>query len=308
MISKYFVSTANDTFHIHPVYELEEFSPHYHHFCEIAYFRSGSGVLTYNGQDYTITPPQLHFCPPENAWHSFDGRGGTLHTASMAIYPSLLPAPACDPPATDASEPALASPRALLDSFCRLESPLIELRPPAARRTDELIMLMCEEQRLRLPGHLLRIASCVQELLVLAMREQSKLHIHPSVAYGQTREKEADAGASALDREPRIANTVLKMKATLREPVSNAELARKMGLGEKYFTRLFTREVGISPQRYYLRLRLEAAAQYLIQTELQLSEIAGIFGFSHRTHFQACFKRHFGLSPSLYRYYHRRSL
>lgn len=53
--------------------------------------------------------------------------------------------------------------------------------------------------------------------------------------------------------------------------------------------------------KYIKRLRLEKAAQYLIYTDIEVSDIAYDVGFKERTAFSKAFKSKFGSSPSAFR-------
>jgi AraC-like DNA-binding protein len=288
-------------FEVYPVMEFTGFPPHKHLFYEIAYFARGKGVLRYNGKDHRIQPPQLHVCPPEIAWHEIDCRGAEVWTSSMAVYPRLLPSPRDKrEQAVDGME-RVRSPRVALDDLADGAKPLIKLSPPAQSRTEALIDIMCEEWRLRQTGYLLRARACVEELIVLALREREGTESSPVQAVTEARPGEA----RGISREPRVSNAISLMKNNFHRVMSNEELAGLVGIGEKYFVRLFSREVGISPQRYYLRLRLDAAAYQLVHSRLTIQQISVMFGFTSRSHFQSQFKKQFNSSPGVYRYYRR---
>lgn len=288
---------SDGSFVIVPIFEMDGFIDHRHHFHEITYFSSGTGTLRVNGREHPIRSPQLHFIASTPTWHGFRA-DKSIRTSSMAIYPNFM-----------GDDGAGADLFATLARLCDPAAPLIDLKQPAMARVEELIAIMCEEYRLELPGNMLRISACVQEIVVLAMREQQGLHIHPSVARNQA--AAIDAGGVltptfVLERNPRISLAIQRMKDTLPRPIHNADLASVADMEQKYFIRLFTSEVGMSPQRYYLRLRLESAANYLINTDLSILELSHLFGFRHRSHFQSVFREYFKTTPSLYRYLHRR--
>ena len=286
-------------FEVYPVMEFKGFPPHYHLFYEIAYFARGKGVLRYNGKNFRIQPPQLHVCPPETAWHEIDCCGAEVWTSSIAVYPCLVPAPdEKEGPVVDGMG-GIQCPRVALDNLADGTEPLIKLSSSTQSRTEALIDIMCEEWRLRQTGYLLRARACVEELIVLALREREGTESSPVHAIKETRPGEV----RGISREPRVSNTIALMKNNFHRVMSNEELAGLVGIGEKYFVRLFSREVGMSPQRYYLRLRLDAAAYQLVHSRLTLQQISFMFGFKSRSHFQSQFKKHFNSSPGVYRYY-----
>src|SRR5690606_19655616 len=64
------------------------------------------------------------------------------------------------------------------------------------------------------------------------------------------------------------------MERSLSEPESLAVIAARAGLSHRQVERLFRQEMGRSPARYYLELRLDRARQLLRQSSLPVVEIA----------------------------------
>lgn len=79
------------------------------------------------------------------------------------------------------------------------------------------------------------------------------------------------------------------------------QVAEKVNLDRSYFSTLFKAEMGISPQKYLMNLRLEKAAE-LLTIYGESSTMAGIsVGYPDLYHFSKIFKQHFGYSPREYR-------
>jgi AraC family transcriptional regulator len=83
--------------------------------------------------------------------------------------------------------------------------------------------------------------------------------------------------------------------------VSIAELAGLCGLSESWFARAFRRSTGETPQRWMMRLRLEAAQELMVSTNLGLAEIADATGFADQAHLTRVFRDAQGLPPSQWR-------
>lgn len=81
------------------------------------------------------------------------------------------------------------------------------------------------------------------------------------------------------------------------------QLAGLAKLERSHFTRLFQRELGLTPQDYLLVRRLEWSAQLLLQGE-SVSQVASAIGYSDEKAFFRAFSRHFGTTPGKYRKYH----
>lgn len=78
------------------------------------------------------------------------------------------------------------------------------------------------------------------------------------------------------------------------------EFCRRHGCGYENFRKLFKAELGISPHRYRIRRRLDAACALLNNSELSIATIAERLGYSSPYEFSAQFKRHLGCPPSEY--------
>ncbi|MGD1918600.1 MAG: helix-turn-helix transcriptional regulator [Pleurocapsa sp.] len=84
----------------------------------------------------------------------------------------------------------------------------------------------------------------------------------------------------------------------MENPPSLLALAKLVGLND-YKLKLGFRHCYETTVFVYLRSqRLEKARQLLLETNLSVSEIARIVGFSSLSRFGAAFKRQFGISPS----------
>ena len=57
------------------------------------------------------------------------------------------------------------------------------------------------------------------------------------------------------------------------------------GLSVCHFARMFKQTVGISPHRYVLQCRVEFARELIAGTDMPLSEIAIVTGFSDQSHY-----------------------
>lgn len=77
-----------------------------------------------------------------------------------------------------------------------------------------------------------------------------------------------------------------------------AELANYTGRSLATFKRDFAKVSSLSPEKWLLSRRLEAAYDLLSQGNIGVTEAAYKVGFKNRSHFTKAFKSHFGKSPS----------
>lgn len=87
------------------------------------------------------------------------------------------------------------------------------------------------------------------------------------------------------------------MEANLSDPLSLVEIARAVGLSRRQVERLFDKEMGRSPARYYLEIRLDRARHLLMQSQLPIVEIAVASGFVSASHFSKCYRELYSRSP-----------
>jgi transcriptional regulator GlxA family with amidase domain len=102
---------------------------------------------------------------------------------------------------------------------------------------------------------------------------------------------------------PRAKRRVLEYVVThLNENITNDALAQVAGLSLCHFARMFKQTVGISPHRYVLQCRVEWARELLAGTDMPLSEIAIVTGFSDQSHYTRWFREIVGVTPGSYRW------
>lgn len=78
-------------------------------------------------------------------------------------------------------------------------------------------------------------------------------------------------------------------------------LAEMMSMGRTKFYGKVKDVFGMSPNKYLLARRMEAAAELLDEGKYNVSEVSYQVGFSDPTYFNKCFKAHFGMVPSKYK-------
>ncbi len=79
--------------------------------------------------------------------------------------------------------------------------------------------------------------------------------------------------------------------------ISRWQLADAVNISEDYLTRIFRKEVGISPWDYLNRYRIQLACKLLTQTGLSINEIAQDTGFQDQAYFCRVFKKVKGFPP-----------
>ncbi|MDO5135762.1 MAG: AraC family transcriptional regulator [Eubacteriales bacterium] len=79
------------------------------------------------------------------------------------------------------------------------------------------------------------------------------------------------------------------------------ELADYLGVNRCYLSESFKQQVGISPQEYLKKLRMEKAKQLLQRTEFSVSKVASTVGYQDQLAFSKAFRKYSGRSPMKYK-------
>lgn len=79
--------------------------------------------------------------------------------------------------------------------------------------------------------------------------------------------------------------------------ISVEEIAKNSGLDRTYFSKLFKKSVGSSPQQFLISYRMQKAAEMLKLTHHSVKDIGTMVGYPNQLHFSRAFKSVYGISP-----------
>ncbi len=133
---------------------------------------------------------------------------------------------------------------------------------------------------LRLQGHLNNWLSCLEPVLV-----------------GHGVRPMTHAG---IDQRVALAIRLLDSH-DLGEPLDQAGLAARVGIGAVHLARLFRQDLGMTPKCYLETLRIEFACRRLRLPDARIKEIAIDLGFAYLSHFSKWFRKATAQSPRQYR-------
>lgn len=86
-----------------------------------------------------------------------------------------------------------------------------------------------------------------------------------------------------------------------KESITLDQLAEEAHMNKFYLSHAFKQEYGVSPINYMISRRLEESKYLLAETDLSMSQIAQLLGFSSLSYFSQVFRKTQGLSPMEYR-------
>ena len=114
--------------------------------------------------------------------------------------------------------------------------------------------------------------------------------------------------ALAVPAEPQTVSTNRQCAAVRRyidlhfkEPLTLEQLAEEGHMNKFYLSHAFKKEYGLSPINYMISKRIEESKYLLAETDLSMSQIAQLLGFSSLSYFSQVFHRTQGITPKEYR-------
>ena len=88
----------------------------------------------------------------------------------------------------------------------------------------------------------------------------------------------------------RLARVLEFMTAHYARDLNLAELSKEAGISRFHFIYLFKKRIGITPHQHLIKLRMEAAARLLTNTDLSLKEIGVRCGYQNTARLPSGFK------------------
>jgi transcriptional regulator GlxA family with amidase domain len=95
----------------------------------------------------------------------------------------------------------------------------------------------------------------------------------------------------------KVLSIIELMEGNLSEPLSLLDIADAADLSRRQVERLFRQEMGRSPARYYLEIRLDRARHLLVQSAMPVVEVAVACGFVSASHFSKCYREIYNRTP-----------
>ena len=90
-----------------------------------------------------------------------------------------------------------------------------------------------------------------------------------------------------------------------KEALTLEQLAEEAHMNKYYLSHAFKREYGISPINYLISRRIDESMYLLAETDLSVSQIAQLLGFSSLSYFSQAFRKAHGTSPNAFRQHSR---
>lgn len=249
---------------------------HLHDHLELGYCYSGSGIFVIESKVFSYRAGDISVINEREVHLAQSTAGSVSEWSFILLDPTgLLGANWEDP---DLLETA---------SLCGPEFPNI-LSGVGHAGTAQTLRLLIEELRQAHPGW----RSAVRGLVWSLMAQLHRLA-------GRT-----PTAGELLDRRPmeRVAPALQYLATHLAETVGVEALARRCGMSETNFRRVFHAATGRSPVDYLIHLRMQMAAALLRNTTRPITAIALAVGCPTLSTFNRHFRRVHAMSPRAWRH------
>lgn len=102
-----------------------------------------------------------------------------------------------------------------------------------------------------------------------------------------------------------VAEAKIFMKSNFAEKITVKDVANHLKINASYFSRLFTKEMGVSPIKYLTTVRIQKAAELLTTTNMSVEDISYSVGIDDALYFSRFFKKVTGSSPVAFKKMHK---
>lgn len=142
------------------------------------------------------------------------------------------------------------------------------------------------EMEMKQPGYE-DVCQAYMEILVIRLMRSTALAIPP------------EPQAASANRQCAAVRRYIDLH--FKEPLTLEQMAEEGHMNKYYLSHTFKREYGISPVNYMISRRIEESKYLLAETDLSMSQIAQLLGFSSPSYFSQVFHRTQNVSPKEYR-------
>lgn len=246
----------------------ETYGPHSHLRFEINYVKRGSCILRLDGEsEFFHSGEMMILCP--HVPHAFEAGKEGVTLLQLEFLPEVF-----------GLFETHDTPASMLSTFIRGQR---MIRIPAGIRIMQTVQHIVDELIERKVYHRGLVLMYYAELLILIVRHLSEIYLPKG-------------------HNPTLPRAISYISTVLSDPQLRIEdIARHVGVSERYLRRVFQTTMKLSPMVYLNRQRVNHAIELLKNTSLSLKEISFECGFISPQQFTRTFKRLVNMRPSEFR-------
>lgn len=252
--------------------------PHDHDFVEIMYMKSGICEHTLNGKTTRLKKGD-YIIMDQSCEHSYYALSDDFEIINCLFYPSFI-----DPSLVDSSHIYTIMENQLFN----FKRDLFEKNPVSTVFTDDdmsiekLLVNMYSEFKLKQPGYLELIHSCLIQLLIRTMRT---IYIDVKVFAG----------------DDTIQNILKYINLNYMKDISLKEICDIYSYSFTHMSAKFKKKAGISFMEYLQKTRIENSMRLLANTSKSVGEIAVAVGYQDIKSFYKVFRKYTNTTPAAFR-------
>lgn len=254
---------------------------HWHEHFEIIVMLKGTGIFHIDSQPYEAAPGDVLFVPAGSLHTGFSTCEGDTAYTSIVFNGSLF-----QHWAHDSIHSRYVLP--YLEGRVRLPVKPTLLEPSCADYYP-LLDRAAEEFAAQQPGYQLVIVSQLHMLLTYLSRT-----FLPQQELGKL-------GRGPIPNEERFKFLIQYVESNLALKHTIDEAAKRLNLNPFHFCKMFKKLTGRTFIEYVNLCRVNEAERLLLETNLSVTEIAGLAGCDNPNYFTKLFKQYKGITPSQYR-------
>jgi len=154
-----------------------------------------------------------------------------------------------------------------------------------------------------LPPDSAPIASLTKMLIAAKDNEISDPYTASSYVYSFFMEfkRFIDSNSVQFTTPSAITEAVAWIDKNFANMISLEQLAEQVGISKYYFLRSFSKAIGMTPNDYVNRKRIEHSLELLLSTDYSLELIAREVGYSNASYFIRVFRKMIGQTPATFR-------
>ena len=270
-------SIHGDQHHQHPG-DLTDVE-HWHDFAELVIITEGYGIHSIDGIDYPVSAGDIFVFQGKTKHHFKERHGLSMHNI---MYDNRRLQHSFKNLQGDAGYNAMFLLEPAYRRRHRFKSRLRISRRSLAH-VEAIVHKIQDEQEQQLAGSDTLMLSMLLELIVFFSRQYSKVDIPQ---------------AKALYR---IGKIIGRLETQYKKDWNIPQLSKVAGMSKSSLISTFKNATGYSPIDYLIRIRLQKAAELLIETEESLGEIAVQCGFHDSNYLTRQFRRVYNLTPRQFR-------
>ena len=253
---------------------------HSHDYLEVALCLEGTGRFSFGQREDPIEPGDVFLIDNSDAHVALPDPGVRLRLLLVLFLPELIAAPGCRPfdsaylTAFD-DVPSGSRRIAHHSSLARELRPILFELKAAAEGGD--------------PSDRHLVDANLRRLLGVVIKDRGQAVTQADVA---------------ADVQVQLSPALAYVGDHFREAITLGQIAETMHLSASRTRHLFKNATTVGFKEYVTKLRMAEAKRLLLQTDVNICEIACAVGYSNTYQFYKVFKRYTSMSPADYRHYY----